>query len=115
MIRNRRKVLFRGSAAGRGVGCECANRIHGVGREDPGEPLILRKMQKIFELNRIDGLKYAEIASQLDISVKTVESSELSRAVELKCVGRWKITDHLLCFSILCIELKERMICYHRG
>lgn len=36
----------------------------------------------IFELNRFDGLKYSEIASQLDISVKTVEN-QMSKALKI--------------------------------
>jgi len=36
----------------------------------------------IFELNRFDGLKYNEIASQLDISVKTVEN-QISKALKI--------------------------------
>ena len=36
----------------------------------------------IFELNRYDGLKYAEIATQLDISVKTVEN-QISKALKI--------------------------------
>jgi RNA polymerase sigma-70 factor (ECF subfamily) len=38
------------------------------------------QMRRIFELSRFEGLKYAEIATQLDISVKTVET-QMSRAL----------------------------------
>lgn len=38
------------------------------------------QMRKIFELSRFEGLKYAEIAAQLNISVKTVET-QMSRAL----------------------------------
>jgi RNA polymerase sigma-70 factor (ECF subfamily) len=38
------------------------------------------QMRKIFELSRYQGLKYAEISSQLNISVKTVET-QMSRAL----------------------------------
>jgi len=40
------------------------------------------KCRVIFELNRFDGLKYAEIATQLDISVKTVEN-QMSKALKI--------------------------------
>jgi len=36
----------------------------------------------IFELNRFDGLSYAEIAGQLDISVKTVEN-QITKALKI--------------------------------
>jgi RNA polymerase sigma-70 factor (ECF subfamily) len=39
------------------------------------------KMRKIFELSRYQGLKYAQIAKELDISVKTVET-QMSRALQ---------------------------------
>ena len=45
----------------------------------------------IFELNRFDGLKYAEIATQLDISVKTVEN-QISKALKIL---REKLTLYL--------------------
>lgn len=38
------------------------------------------QMQKIFNLSRQDGLKYAEIAGKLNISIKTVET-QMSRAL----------------------------------
>ena len=37
--------------------------------------------RKIFELNRVQGLKYAEIATHLKISQKTVET-QMSRALQ---------------------------------
>ena len=40
------------------------------------------RCRQIFELNRFDGLKYSEIASQLNISVKTVEN-QMSKALKI--------------------------------
>ena len=40
------------------------------------------KCRQIFELSRFDGLKYSEIAAQLDISVKTVEN-QMSKALKI--------------------------------
>ncbi len=40
------------------------------------------KCRQIFELNRFDGLKYSEIAAQLEISVKTVEN-QMSKALKM--------------------------------
>ena len=40
------------------------------------------KCRKIFELNRFEGMKYAEIAGQLNISVKTVEN-QMSKALKI--------------------------------
>lgn len=49
------------------------------------------QMRKIFELSRYEGLKYAEIAEKLSLSVKTVET-QISRAlVKL----RKKLCDYL--------------------
>ena len=40
------------------------------------------RCREIFELNRFDGLRYREIAEQLDISVKTVEN-QMSKALKI--------------------------------
>lgn len=40
------------------------------------------KCRQIFELNRFDGLKYSEIATQLGLSIKTVEN-QISKALRI--------------------------------
>lgn len=55
------------------------------------------QMRKIFELSRYEGLKYAEIAAALQISVKTVEN-QMSRALTKL---RHKLSDYLLMAVIL--------------
>jgi len=55
------------------------------------------QMRKVFELCRYDGLKYSEVASQLSISVKTVET-HMSRAL-IKL--RQKLSDYLVLFCIV--------------
>lgn len=55
------------------------------------------QMRRIFELSRFEGLKYAEIASQLHISVKTVET-QISRALAKL---RVKLAAYLSCYIIL--------------
>jgi RNA polymerase sigma-70 factor (ECF subfamily) len=55
------------------------------------------QMRTIFELSRYEGLKYAEIARQLDISIKTVET-QMSRALAKL---RQKLSNYLtLCLWI---------------
>jgi RNA polymerase sigma-70 factor (ECF subfamily) len=54
------------------------------------------QMRKIFELSRFEGLKYAEIASLMKLSVKTVET-QMSRAlVKL----RQKLSQYLTVFLL---------------
>lgn len=55
--------------------------------------------RKIFELSRIEGLKYNEIAKTLNISVKTVET-QMSRA--LKSL-RSDLTEHLVIVILILI------------
>jgi RNA polymerase sigma-70 factor (ECF subfamily) len=49
------------------------------------------KRRMIFEMNRFEGLKYAEIANKLDISIKTVEG-QMTKALEYM---RNKLKDYL--------------------
>jgi RNA polymerase sigma-70 factor (ECF subfamily) len=55
------------------------------------------KRRQIFEMSRNEGLKYAEIAAKLEISVKTVEA-HLSKALE---DFREKLSDFLPIFIVL--------------
>jgi RNA polymerase sigma-70 factor (ECF subfamily) len=54
------------------------------------------KCRMVFELNRIEGLKYAEIAEKMDISVKTVEA-QMSKAL---AVMKEHLTEFLTIFFI---------------
>ena len=54
------------------------------------------KCREVFELNRFEGKKYAEIASLLDISVKTVET-QMSKALKIL---RDELRDYL-CVIVL--------------
>lgn len=55
------------------------------------------KCRQVFELNRQEGLKYAEIAEKLNISIKTVEA-QMSKALSI-------MREHLRDFMILLLFL----------
>jgi RNA polymerase sigma-70 factor, ECF subfamily len=55
------------------------------------------KCKQVFEMNRQDGLKYAEIAEKLNISIKTVEA-QMSKALAI-------MREHLRDFMILLLFL----------
>lgn len=57
------------------------------------------QMRRIFELSRFESLKYSEIAAQLNISVKTVET-QMSRALAKL---REKLSGYLGCSLIILI------------
>ena len=59
--------------------------------------LLPERCRQVFELSRFEGLKYAQIAEQLDISIKTVEA-QMSKALRL-------MRDHLKDFLVLLITL----------
>ena len=55
------------------------------------------KCREVFQLNRFEGKKYAEIAEQLNISVKTVEG-QMSKALKIL---REELKDYLFILWIL--------------
>jgi RNA polymerase sigma-70 factor (ECF subfamily) len=55
------------------------------------------QMRRVFELSRFEGLKYGEIAAQLQISIKTVETQIGRALVKL----REKLAAYLSCYIIL--------------
>lgn len=54
---------------------------------EAGIASLPEKCREIFEMNRVEGLKYAEIAARLNISIKTVEA-QMSKALGI-------MKDHL--------------------
>jgi RNA polymerase sigma-70 factor (ECF subfamily) len=59
------------------------------------------QMRIIFELRKFEGLKYAEIASQLNISVNTVDT-QMKRAMTKL---RDKLSGFLIFFIVLIFNL----------
>jgi RNA polymerase sigma-70 factor (ECF subfamily) len=57
--------------------------------------------RKIFELSRFEGLQYQEIATRLDISIKTVET-QMSRALAKL---RFRLREHLTTILIAALYL----------
>jgi RNA polymerase sigma-70 factor (ECF subfamily) len=55
------------------------------------------KCRQVFEMNRFQGLKYQEVASQLNISVKTVEN-QMSKALKM-------LREKLMKFLVLLLWL----------
>lgn len=47
------------------------------------------RIRQVFILSQIDGLTYAQIAAQLGISVRTV-NSHMAKAMEHCCLARWQ-------------------------
>lgn len=59
--------------------------------------LLPEKCRMVFEYNRMEGLKYAEIASKMQISIKTVEA-QMSKALSIL---REQLADFLTIIIIL--------------
>jgi RNA polymerase sigma-70 factor, ECF subfamily len=73
-------VLQNSSEAGPGDAFESAGFKQMSTDVDKAVAELPEQMRRIFELSRYEGLKYAEIASLLNISIKTVET-QMSRAL----------------------------------
>ncbi|QSE98059.1 RNA polymerase sigma-70 factor [Fulvivirga lutea] len=58
------------------------------------------KCRKVFELSRVEELKYSEIAERMDISVKTVEA-QMSKALRLM---REHLADFLMLLFFIFLE-----------
>lgn len=63
------------------------------------------KCREVFELNRFGGKKYAEIAAQLDISVKTVET-QMSKALKML---REELRDYLYVFILFLLKNMDQL------
>ena len=59
--------------------------------------MLPERCRKVFELSRFEGMKYGQIADQLEISIKTVEA-QMSKALRL-------MREHLKDFLVLLITL----------
>ena len=59
--------------------------------------LLPERCREVFELSRFEGMKYGQIADQLEISIKTVEA-QMSKALRL-------MREHLKDFLVLLITL----------
>lgn len=58
------------------------------------------KCKQIFKLNRFEGKKYAEIADELNISVKTVEA-QMSKALK---VLKQELKDYIYVFMLILLK-----------
>ncbi|MBI9067661.1 MAG: RNA polymerase sigma-70 factor [Salinivirgaceae bacterium] len=63
------------------------------------------KCREVFELNRFEGKKYAEIAAHLNISIKTVEN-QMSKALK---VMREELKDYLYIFILFILKNNDFM------
>ena len=84
VIRDRKK--FSSEEVPEGVGeWDVSAEIESMELEEKIREVIAslpERCRVIFEMNRFDGMKYAEIATKLDISVKTVEN-QMSKALKI--------------------------------
>jgi RNA polymerase sigma-70 factor (ECF subfamily) len=63
------------------------------------------KCRNVFEMNRFEGKKYGEIADQLELSVKTVET-HMSRALK---VLREELHDYLYVLILLLLKYIDHL------